>query len=65
MWCFIEMKHFHSLIWQKFWVLKKDEQKDNLTVVIVRNGNEEAGLIIDNLVGQHEIVIKPLLMVNI
>lgn len=40
--------------------LESDESKENLTVVIVRNGSAEAGLIIDNLVGQHEIVIKSL-----
>lgn len=40
--------------------IEDDPGKENLTVVIVRNGSSEAGLIIDNLVGQHEIVIKSL-----
>lgn len=40
--------------------IEDDSAKENLTVVIVRNGSSEAGLIIDNLVGQHEIVIKSL-----
>ncbi len=34
--------------------------QENLTVVIVKKGNQEAGLIIDNLIGQQEIVIKSL-----
>lgn len=36
------------------------ENQENLTVVIVKKGNQEAGLIIDNLIGQQEIVIKSL-----
>ncbi len=35
------------------------EQK-NLTVVIVKKGNQEAGLVVDGLIGQQEIVIKSL-----
>jgi two-component system chemotaxis sensor kinase CheA len=33
---------------------------DELTVVIVRKGTEEAGLVVDSLIGQQEIVIKSL-----
>lgn len=33
---------------------------ENLTVVIVRKGNQEAGLVVDSLIGQQEIVIKSL-----
>lgn len=36
------------------------EQKEELTIVIVRKGNEEAGLVVDSLIGQQEIVIKSL-----
>ena len=40
--------------------IDEDNQKDDLTIVIVRKGDKEAGLIIDELIGQQEIVIKPL-----
>ena len=33
---------------------------ENLVVVIVKKGDKQAGLVIDNLIGQQEIVIKPL-----
>lgn len=36
------------------------ENEDHLTVVIVKKGNQEAGLIVDSLIGQQEIVIKSL-----
>lgn len=36
------------------------EEPENLTVVIVRKGDEQAGLVVDNLMGQQEIVIKSL-----
>lgn len=35
-------------------------EKEELTIVIVRKGNEEAGLVVDSLIGQQEIVIKSL-----
>ncbi|MFP3154071.1 chemotaxis protein CheA [Lachnospiraceae bacterium ZAX-1] len=38
----------------------KDEEEKSLTVVIVRKGAESAGLVVDNLMGQQEIVIKSL-----
>lgn len=41
----------------------KDEEElldDNLIVVIVKKGDRQAGLVIDKLLGQQEIVIKPL-----
>ena len=36
------------------------EEPENLTVVIVKKGDEMAGLVVDNLMGQQEIVIKSL-----
>ncbi|MBI9011941.1 MAG: chemotaxis protein CheA [Clostridiales bacterium] len=36
------------------------EEVKELTVVIVRKGSEEAGLVVDSLIGQQEIVIKSL-----
>ena len=36
------------------------EDDENLTVVIVQKGDKTAGLVIDNLIGQQEIVIKSL-----
>lgn len=36
------------------------EKKDTLTVVIVKKGDKLAGLVVDNLIGQLEIVIKSL-----
>ena len=38
----------------------KDEEPDHLTVVIVQKGDSQAGLVVDNLIGQQEIVIKSL-----
>lgn len=38
---------------------EKDE-KENLVVVIVRKGDKQAGLVVDELIGQQEIVIKSL-----
>lgn len=38
----------------------KNETKDSLTVVIVNKGDKKAGLIVDSLIGQQEIVIKSL-----
>lgn len=38
----------------------EDEDPENLVVVIVKKGDKQAGLVIDNLLGQQEIVIKPL-----
>ncbi len=37
-----------------------DEIDDSLIVVIVKKGDKQAGLVIDKLLGQQEIVIKPL-----
>jgi two-component system chemotaxis sensor kinase CheA len=37
-----------------------NRDSDTLTVVIVRKGNQEAGLVVDSLIGQQEIVIKSL-----
>ncbi len=38
----------------------REEEPENLIVVIVKKGDKQAGLVIDNLIGQQEIVIKPL-----
>lgn len=39
---------------------KKEETQDNLTVVIVKKADKLAGLVVDHLIGQQEIVIKSL-----
>ncbi len=36
------------------------QDKENMTVVIVKKGSAEAGLVVDGLIGQQEIVIKSL-----
>ena len=36
------------------------EKKDSITVVVVKKGDKLAGLVVDNLIGQLEIVIKSL-----
>lgn len=41
-------------------VPRKDEVPTSLTVVIVAKGDKKVGLIVSNLIGQQEIVIKPL-----
>lgn len=38
----------------------KEEEPESLTVVIVQKGENLAGLVVDNLIGQQEIVIKAL-----
>lgn len=38
----------------------REEEPENLVVVIVKKGDKQTGLVIDNLLGQQEIVIKPL-----
>ncbi len=40
--------------------VEQTEDSDELIAVIVRKGDKEAGLIVDNLIGQQEIVIKSL-----
>ena len=35
-----------------------EEESESLTVVIVKKGDKQAGLVVDNLIGQQEIVIK-------
>ncbi|MCR5098434.1 MAG: chemotaxis protein CheA [Lachnospiraceae bacterium] len=37
-----------------------DSEPSNLTVVVVKKGDLQAGLVVDNLIGQQEIVIKSL-----
>ena len=39
---------------------KEDEEDNNLTVVIINKGEKQAGLVVDRLIGQQEIVIKSL-----
>lgn len=39
---------------------QREEQPESLTVVIVQKGDSLAGLVVDNLIGQQEIVIKSL-----
>lgn len=39
---------------------EKQEEPENLTVVIVKKGDSLAGLVVDNLIGQQEIFIKSL-----
>lgn len=38
----------------------RKEEPENLTVVIIKKGDKLAGLVVDNLIGQQEIVIKSL-----
>ncbi|WP_213975282.1 chemotaxis protein CheA [Tepidanaerobacter acetatoxydans] len=39
---------------------KKDEGNDELTLVVVKKGEKDVGLVVDELIGQQEIVIKTL-----
>lgn len=41
-------------------VVDSNQGKEDLTVVVVRKGEKTAGFIVDNLIGQQEIVIKSL-----
>ena len=38
----------------------REQEPENLVIVIVKKGDKQTGLVIDNLLGQQEIVIKPL-----
>ncbi len=40
--------------------IESEEDPENLTVVVVKKGDRSAGLVIDKLIGQQEIVIKSL-----
>ena len=40
--------------------LNISKESEDMTIVIVKKGDKEAGLIVDNLIGQQEIVIKSL-----
>ncbi|MEY8415773.1 chemotaxis protein CheA [Tissierella praeacuta] len=40
--------------------IEHNEENEELIVVVVRKGDKQAGLIVDNLIGQQEIVIKGL-----
>lgn len=40
--------------------MNEDDENDNLTVVIIKKGDKQAGLVVDKLIGQQEIVIKSL-----
>jgi len=39
---------------------EEQAQKDEMIVVVVRKGDQEAGIVVDSLIGQQEIVIKSL-----
>ena len=39
---------------------EKENEDENLLVVIVKKGDKQVGLVVDQLIGQQEIVIKPL-----
>ena len=41
-------------------IAPREEESENLTVVIVKKGDSQVGLVVDNLIGQQEIVIKSL-----
>ena len=41
-------------------MFREQEESDTITVVIVRKGDKLAGLVVDSLIGQMEIVIKSL-----
>jgi two-component system chemotaxis sensor kinase CheA len=41
-------------------VTSNQPENSNMVVVIVRKGDQQAGLVIDEMLGQLEIVIKPL-----
>ncbi len=45
---------------QMLGIPQDEEEQKQLTVVIVKKGNQEAGLVVDGLIGQQEIVIKSL-----
>ena len=40
--------------------VEPQEDPEHLTVVIVKRGDQQAGLVVDDLIGQQEIVIKSL-----
>lgn len=40
--------------------ISDDDEKEDLIVVVIKKGDKQAGLIVDNLIGQQEIVIKSL-----
>ena len=40
--------------------VEKSEETQNLIVVIIQKGDKKAGLVVDQLIGQQEIVIKSL-----
>ena len=39
---------------------EKETEDESLLVVIVKKGDKQVGLVVDELIGQQEIVIKPL-----
>lgn len=45
---------------EKILDIPKKEQKDMITVVIVKKGEKQVGFVVDGLIGQQEIVIKSL-----
>ncbi|MCT4596372.1 MAG: chemotaxis protein CheA [Vallitalea sp.] len=45
---------------EKLDITQEDTEKESLTVVIVNKGEKQAGIVVDSLIGQQEIVIKTL-----
>ena len=41
-------------------VTNREEPEESLTVVVIKKGDKQAGLVVDSLIGQMEIVIKSL-----
>ena len=40
--------------------IEENEDDESMVVVIVKKGDKQVGLVVDNLIGQQEIVIKSL-----
>ena len=55
-----ENDHIQSYRLDKVLDIEPQDDPENLTVVIVKRGDSQAGLVVDNLIGQQEIVIKSL-----
>ena len=58
--CHVCLSSCRSRLDQVLDMEEKQEEPENLTVVIVKKGDSLAGLVVDNLIGQQEIVIKSL-----
>ena len=50
---------FRLFVWTKLLDIEpREEEPESLTVVIVKKGDSQVGLVVDDLMGQQEIVIK-------